>query len=304
MRLQAKGVELAYEDKVIARNLSIGVPDGKISVLIGPNGSGKSTALRALARLLKPGGGEVVLDGRSIQELSTKDVARRLAILPQLLVAPESITVEELVWFGRHPYRRPLLSPGSADKEAVEWALEVTGSAQIRDRQVDQISGGQRQRAWIALCLAQGTDLILLDEPTTFLDIAYQMDVLDLLHDLNRKQQKTIVMVLHDVNQAAEYAEHVFVLSEGTLVTEGPPEEVLTCEMMSTVFGIESQILAHPVSGKPLCVPIKGRQRSRSDAPFARQPSDGRRYLAGEPPTGGDRDGDPARLARLTTLLG
>jgi len=272
MRLQAEGVHLAYEEKVVARDLSIIVPDGKVSVLIGPNGSGKSTALRALARLLKPTSGSVVLDGKSIHSLSTKEVARRLAILPQLLIAPESITVEDLVWFGRHPHRSSLRTPSTDDKDTVEWALEVTGSAEIRDRQVDQLSGGQRQRAWIALCLAQGTDLILLDEPTTFLDIAYQLDVLDLLADLNREQNKTIVMVLHDVNQAAEYAQNVFVLSEGTLVDEGPPETVLTCDMMRDVFGIESQILAHPVSGKPLCVPLKGRQRALADAALTATP--------------------------------
>ena len=275
MRLQADGIELAYDDKVIARDLSIVVPDGQVSVLIGPNGSGKSTALRALARLLKPTKGSVVLDGQSIHSLSTKEVARRLAILPQLLIAPESISVEDLVWFGRHPHRSSLKAPTSTDKDAVEWALDVTGSAEIRDRQVDQLSGGQRQRAWIALCLAQGTDLLLLDEPTTFLDIAYQLDVLDLLSDLNRDQNKTVVMVLHDVNQAAEYAQNVFVLSEGTLVDQGAPENVLTCDMMREVFGIESQILAHPVSGKPLCVPLKGRQRALADASLAAGGSEG-----------------------------
>lgn len=272
MRLQAEGVELAYDDKVIARDLTLAIPDGKVSVLIGPNGSGKSTALRALARLLTPKVGSVVLDGQSIHSLSTKEVARRLAILPQMLVAPESITVEDLVWFGRHPHRSSLRSPSSADKDSVEWALRMTGSAEIRTRPVDQLSGGQRQRAWIALCLAQGTDLILLDEPTTFLDIAYQLDVLDLLADLNQEQGKTIAMVLHDVNQAAEYAEHVFVLRQGTLVTEGEPSDVLTCDMMRDVFGIESQILPHPVSGKPLCVPLMGRQRSLAAAKLVRQP--------------------------------
>ena len=264
MRLSAQGVELAYDDKVIARDLSLVVPDGKVSVLIGPNGSGKSTALRALARLLKPTDGSVVLDGQSIHSHSTKEVARRLAILPQLLVAPESVTVEDLVWFGRHPHRSSLRTPTATDRDAVEWALTATGSAEIRNQAVDHLSGGQRQRAWIALCLAQGTDLLLLDEPTTFLDIAYQLDVLDLLADLNRQQGKTVVMVLHDVNQAAEYAEHVFVLRQGVLVTEGPPEQVLTRDMMSDVFGIESQILPHPVSGKPLCVPLKGRARALS----------------------------------------
>lgn len=265
MRLQADGVELAYDDKVVARDLTLAIPDGKVSVLIGPNGSGKSTALRALARLLKPNHGSVVLDGHSIHSLSTKDVARRLAILPQMLVAPEAITVEDLVWFGRHPHRSSLRGIKAEDKDAVEWALRVTGSAEIRSRPVDQLSGGQRQRAWIALCLAQGTDLILLDEPTTFLDIAYQLDVLDLLADLNQEQGKTIAMVLHDVNQAAEYAEHVFVLRQGTLVAEGAPGDVLTRDMMRDVFGVESHILPHPVSGKPLCVPLKGRQRREAE---------------------------------------
>jgi iron complex transport system ATP-binding protein len=265
VRLQTEGVELAYDDKVVARDLTLAIPDGKVSVLIGPNGSGKSTALRALARLLKPNQGSVVLDGQSIHSLSTKDVARRLAILPQMLVAPEAITVEDLVWFGRHPHRSSLRAAKSDDKDAVEWALRVTGSGEIRNRPVDQLSGGQRQRAWIALCLAQGTDLILLDEPTTFLDIAYQLDVLDLLAELNQQQHKTIAMVLHDVNQAAEYAEHVFVLRQGALVTEGSPVDVLTCEMMRDVFGVESHILPHPVSGKPLCVPLKGRQRREAE---------------------------------------
>jgi ABC-type cobalamin/Fe3+-siderophores transport system ATPase subunit len=182
MRLQAQGVELAYDRTVIAKDLTLNIPDGKVSVLIGPNGSGKSTALRALARLLPPTKGSVVLDGKSIQDTPTKEVARLLAILPQVLVTPESISVEDLVWFGRHPHRTSLKVPSEADKEAVEWALKVTSTAELRHQHVDQLSGGQRQRVWIALCLAQGTDLILLDEPTTYLDVAYQLEVLDLLH--------------------------------------------------------------------------------------------------------------------------
>lgn len=264
VRLQAEHVELSYDDIVIARDLSLTIPDGKVSVLIGPNGSGKSTALRALARLLRPRSGAVVLDGTSIHSLSTRDVARRLAILPQLLVAPESITVEDLVWFGRHPHRSSLKVPSTHDRDVVEWALEATGTIGMRHHAVDHLSGGQRQRAWIALCLAQETDIILLDEPTTFLDVAYQLELLDLLAELNTDQGKTVCMVLHDVNMAAEYAHHLFVLRDGALLAEGPPREVLTADMMRQVFGIESQIMPHPVTGNPLCIPIKGRPRPRT----------------------------------------
>jgi iron complex transport system ATP-binding protein len=262
MRLQADGVDLAYDERLIAKNLSLAIPDGRVSVLIGPNGSGKSTALRALARLLPPKAGTVILDGRSIRETSTKEVARRLAILPQVLVTPESITVEDLVWFGRHPHRASLKLPGEADREAVEWAMQVTRTTDLRDQHVDQLSGGQRQRVWIALCLAQGTDLILLDEPTTFLDVAYQLEVLDLLAELNRDQGKTVAMVLHDFNMAAEYGDHIFVMSEGAIVDQGSPEEVFTCDMLRAVFGIESQITRHPISGKPMCIPLRERQRN------------------------------------------
>ncbi|MFC6160033.1 ABC transporter ATP-binding protein [Kribbella sp. NPDC058693] len=263
MRLQAQGVQLAYDQHVIAKDLTLTIPDGKVSVLIGPNGSGKSTALRALARLLPPSKGSVILDGKSIQDTSTKEVARLLAILPQVLVAPESISVEDLVWFGRHPHRVSLKVPSAADKEAVEWAMAVTRTAELRHQHVDQLSGGQRQRVWIALCLAQGTDLILLDEPTTYLDVAYQLEVLDLLHQLNQEQGKTVAMVLHDFNMAAEYADHVFVMKSGKLVTEGTPEDVFTCEIIRDVFGVESKVVPHPVSGKPMCIPLRAGLRTQ-----------------------------------------
>lgn len=262
MRLQAEHVQLAYENVVIAEDLSLRIPDGKVSVLIGPNGCGKSTALRALSRLLAPRTGEVLLDGQDIHRSSTKDVARRLAILPQMLVAPEAITVEDLVWFGRHPHRGALKTPTRTDRDIVEWAMTATGVLELRARPVDHLSGGQRQRAWIALCLAQGTDLILLDEPTTFLDVAYQLEVLDLLAELNRSEGKTIAMVLHDFNMASEYADHIFVMNAGRLIVEGSPEEVLTAETFHEVFGITSKVVPHPASGRPLCIPIKGRQRA------------------------------------------
>jgi ABC-type cobalamin/Fe3+-siderophores transport system ATPase subunit len=256
LRLAGSNLALHYDEVVVATDLSIEVPDGQVSVLIGPNGSGKSTLLRALARLLKPKGGAVVLDGREIHEYSTKEVARRLAILPQTLISPESITVEELVAYGRFPQRRTIGGMRDEDREAIDWALTVTGMRDLRDRPVDQLSGGQRQRAWIALVLAQGTDLILLDEPTTFLDIAYQLEVLELLRHLNEAEGKTIVMVLHDINSACEYAHKLFALRGGVMVAEGDPRVVLTAELIRTVFGIDSHILGRPTSGAPMCVPI------------------------------------------------
>src|SRR5579884_4441297 len=256
MRLSGSNLALQYEEVVVATDLSIEIPDGRVSVLIGPNGSGKSTLLRALSRLLKPKGGAVVLDGKAIEEYSTKEVARRLAILPQVLISPESITVEELVAFGRFPQRRSVGGLRAEDRQAIDQAHEVTATADLRDRPVDHLSGGQRQRAWIALVLAQGTDLILLDEPTTFLDIAYQLEVLELLKHLNEAEGKTIVMVLHDINMACEYSRRLFALRSGELVAQGDPREVLKAELIRAVFGIDAHILEHPTSGAPMCIPI------------------------------------------------
>ncbi|MET7998095.1 ABC transporter ATP-binding protein [Amycolatopsis sp. NPDC005232] len=263
MRLQTQSVDLAYADRTIAENLSLQIPDGQVSVLIGPNGCGKSTAMRALARLLPPKSGQVVLDGKSIHQMPTKEVARKLAILPQVLTAPEGISIEDLVWFGRHPHRTSLKVPTEKDREAVEWALAVTRVADIRDAHVDQLSGGQRQRVWIAVCLAQETEILLLDEPTTYLDVAYQLEVLDLLADLNHDHGTTVAMVLHDFNMAAEYADHVFVMRDGTLITEGPPRDVFTQSLIQDVFGVESHVMDHPVSGKPMCIPVRSERASR-----------------------------------------
>jgi len=256
VRLSGSNLALHYEDVVVARDLSIEIPDGQVSVLIGPNGSGKSTLLRALSRLLKPKEGAVVLDGKAIEQYSTKEVARRLAILPQVLVAPESITVAELVAYGRFPQRRSIGGMTDEDRAAIEWAMRVTGMLDLRDRGVDHLSGGQRQRAWIALVLAQGTDLILLDEPTTFLDIAYQLEVLELLRHLNEAEGKTIVMVLHDINMACEYSHRLFALRDGKLIAQGDPRVVLTSTLIREVFGIDAHILEHPTSHAPMCVPI------------------------------------------------
>jgi ABC-type cobalamin/Fe3+-siderophores transport system ATPase subunit len=264
MRLGGNELVLGYEETIISRNLSIQIPDGKISVLIGRNGSGKSTILRALARLLPPRSGDVLLDGRAMATLPSKEIARKLAILPQSPTAPEGLTVEELVWYGRHPYRTLFANKQGEDQDAVEWALTVTGLKDLSHRVVDNLSGGQRQRAWIALALAQGTDILLLDEPTTYLDLAYQLEVLDLLSQLNTEQGKTVVMVLHDLNQAAEYGDHLFVVHHGEILVQGSPRDVMTCALLKEVFGVEACILAHPVTGHPLCIPASCRALQRA----------------------------------------
>jgi iron complex transport system ATP-binding protein len=257
MQLTADDLVLRYGDTEIVHDVSLRIPEGMISVLIGPNGSGKSTLFRALSRLLRPTAGRVLLDGHAIQTMTTKDVARKLAILPQQSTAPEAITVENLVWYGRHPHRKAIKAPTAADRAAVEWAIAATGLEKIRTTPVDQLSGGQRQRAWISLALAQETDILLLDEPTTFLDLCHQLEVLELCAQLNREQGKTVCMVLHDINLAAEYAHRLFVVRDGKLYTEGPPSQVLTADLMKEVFGIESQITHHPVSGAPMCIPLR-----------------------------------------------
>ena len=255
MKLAADDLVLSYGATPIVDHVSLHIPEGKVSAFLGPNGSGKSTIFRALARLLRPRHGTVVIDGTAIGSMTTKQVARKLAILPQQPVTPESITVEDLVWYGRHPHRKPLVASGAADREAVEWAIRATQLEGLRAHPVDALSGGQRQRAWIALALAQDTSILLLDEPTTFLDLSHQLEVLELCAELNREQGKTVVMVLHDVNLAAEYCDHLFVIKNGQVFTQGSPEEVLTCELIRDVFDVDTQVIPHPVSGRPLCIP-------------------------------------------------
>ena len=240
----------------IVADLSISIPTGKITVIVGPNACGKSTLLRALARLLKPRRGTVLLDGTSIQRLPTKEVATRLGILPQSPVAPEGITVADLVGRGRYPHQGWFRQWTDGDRAAVETALAATGTLDLARRPVDELSGGQRQRVWIAMTLAQGTGLMLLDEPTTFLDLAHQVDILDLLVDLNRRDGRTIVLVLHDLNHACRYAHHLVAMRAGAIVAEGPPDEIVTPHLVTDVFGLPCHVIEDPVSGTPLVVPI------------------------------------------------
>ena len=266
MKLAADNLVLSYGAATIVDHVSLHIPEGKVSAFLGPNGSGKSTIFRALARLLRPRHGTVVIDGTAIGSMTTKQVARKLAILPQQPVTPESITVEDLVWYGRHPHRKPLVASGAADREAVEWAIRATQLEGLRSHPVDALSGGQRQRAWIALALAQDTSILLLDEPTTFLDLSHQLEVLELCAELNRDQGKTVVMVLHDVNLAAEYCDHLFVIKNGQVFTQGSPGQVLTRDLIRAVYDVDAQVIPHPVSGRPLCIPSAKRTTAAGQA--------------------------------------
>lgn len=254
-RLNTAQLQLSYDNRTIVENLNIQIPDGQITALVGANGSGKSTILKAMARIMQPTGGQVLLDGKSIHKQSTREVAKQMAILPQNPTAPEGLTVTELVSFGRFPYQKGFGSLQAEDKEMVQWAIEVTGMAAFHDRPIDQLSGGQRQRAWIAMALAQDTDILFLDEPTTYLDMAHQLEVLHLLEHLNRTAQRTIVMVVHDLNHASRYAHHMIAIKQGNAVACGSPVEVMTVEVLREVFGIEADIVKDPRSGLPLCLP-------------------------------------------------
>ncbi|GAA2976045.1 ABC transporter ATP-binding protein [Streptomyces fulvorobeus] len=254
-QLSTHGLDLRYGDRVVIGGLDLALPGGAITAIVGPNACGKSTLLRGLTRLLAPSGGSVTLDGADIHRMSARALARRMGLLPQQPVTPDSITVETLVRLGRYPHQR-LLSPWSkADQGAVEEALERTGTTALRDQPVDQLSGGQRQRAWIALALAQDTELLLLDEPTTFLDLRHQLDVLDLVAELHAEAGRTVVMVLHDLGQAARYADHLVVLKDGALAAAGAPADVLDAELVRSVFEVDCRVIPDPETGTPLVIP-------------------------------------------------
>lgn len=261
--LSTEDLTLGYGDRTVIEGLDLTLAAGRITVIVGANACGKSTLLRSMSRLLAPRAGRVVLDGREVHRTPAKELARTLGLLPQSPVTPEGITVLDLVGRGRHPHQRAFSRWTAKDDAAVAAALEATQTTDLMDRSVDELSGGQRQRVWIAMALAQQTDLLLLDEPTTFLDISHQVEVLDLLTDLNRTRGTTIVMVLHDLNLAARYADRLIALASGGLHAAGPTEDVMTRDMVQSVYGMESRVIEDPVSGRPLVLPI-GRHHTRA----------------------------------------
>lgn len=253
-RLHANEVTLRYDERTISQNLSVAIPDGAFTVIVGPNACGKSTLLRALSRLLVPSAGQVILDGRSLRDIPAREVARRLGLLPQSSTAPDGITVADLVARGRYPHQSLFRQWSSADEEAVIAAMEATRVTDLSGRLVDELSGGQRQRVWIAMVLAQETPILLLDEPTTFLDIAHQIELMDLLADLNA-EGRTIVAVLHDLNHACRYATHLIAMKDGAVLAEGRPSAIVTEDLVKDVFGLPAIIIPDPVTATPLIVP-------------------------------------------------
>ncbi|GGJ05508.1 ABC transporter ATP-binding protein [Paenibacillus hunanensis] len=259
--LEAKELTVTYGQAPVIENLNLTIPTGQITVLIGSNGCGKSTLLRTMARLLKSRSGSVLLDGQDIAHLPTKEVSRRMSILPQGPSAPEGLTVNQLVRQGRYPHQGWLKQWSREDEQMVQRALDATNLSSLADRPVDALSGGQRQRAWIAMTLAQGTETLLLDEPTTYLDMAHQIEILDLLFELNEQEGRTIVMVLHDLNLACRYAHHIVAVQNRTIFAQGKPEDIINQELVRNVFHMECEISFDPLFGTPLCIPHgKGRR--------------------------------------------
>ena len=255
-RLRARGLTVGYDRVEVIANLDVEIPSGKITAIIGANACGKSTLLKTLARLLRPRAGRVELDGQDLHAMRSVTVAQTLAMLPQSPLAPEGITVGDLVARGRYPRQGLWRRWTSEDDHAVAEALRRTDTLDLVDRVVDELSGGQRQRVWIALALAQQTDILLLDEPTSALDLAHQIDVLELLRELNADAGRTIVLVLHDLNQAARYADHLIGMRGGAIVAEGPATEVITAARVAEIFGLEVAVLDDPVTGTPMVVPL------------------------------------------------
>lgn len=254
-RLVADDITLGYDGTLVLQHLSVSIPDRSFTVIVGANACGKSTLLRALSRLIKPSQGQVVLDGQAIGTLPARELARRLGLLPQTSIAPDGITVADLVARGRYPHQSMFRQWSAADEAAVASAMAATKVTALADRLIDELSGGQRQRVWVAMVLAQQTSLLLLDEPTTFLDITHQIELLELMGDLNRRNGQTIVAVLHDLNHACRYASHLIAMREGAVVAEGPPREIITAELVEAVFGLPCVIIEDPIAHTPLVIP-------------------------------------------------
>lgn len=252
--IATKNLAIAYDEKLIVDDLNMNIPKGKITTIIGPNGCGKSTVLKTVGRILKPKEGIVYLNGDDIRSLSTKDVAQKMAVLPQSPQAQGGLTVGEIVSYGRFPHQRGFGKLSPEDKKIIAWALEITKLTEFETTMVDNLSGGQRQRVWIAMALAQQTDLILLDEPTTYLDMAYQLEVLELLYNLNREQSCTIVMVLHDLNLAARFADYMIAIRSGDIISHGTPKEIMTTKVLKDTFHIDAEIVWGAKTGRPTCI--------------------------------------------------
>lgn len=270
-RLQAKNVHISYGDRFIIEDLSLTIPDKKITTIIGANGCGKSTLLKAITRIITHRSGSIVLDGKDILQENTKQLARKMAILPQTPEGTKGLTVGELVSYGRFPYQKGFGRLTKKDIEVIDWALEVTSTAEYKHHPVDALSGGQRQRVWIAMALAQETDIIFLDEPTTYLDMAHQLEVLELLQKLNKEQERTIVMVLHDLNQAARFADYIIAMKDGKIVKTGTSKEVINREVLREVFHIDAVIGQDPRTKKPICITynlLKGEEKDEEISHF------------------------------------
>ncbi|WP_054711057.1 ABC transporter ATP-binding protein [Bacillus sp. JCM 19041] len=253
-RLSTEKLSIGYEKREIVSDLHLHIPDGKITTIIGPNGCGKSTILKTVARILKASKGAVYLDGKSIHKQSTKDIAKKMAVLPQSPEAPSGLTVQELVAYGRYPHQKGFGQLKDHDRDIIKWALEQTNMFEFAERSIEALSGGQRQRVWIAMALAQETDILLLDEPTTYLDLAHQLEVLQVLERLNREQNRTIVMVIHDLNHAARFADYMVSIRNGKIMKEGSPEDVMCSDVLRDVFQIDASIVTDPRTGKPVCL--------------------------------------------------
>lgn len=249
-----KELRLAYEEHSVVEHLNLNIPEGKVTSLIGPNGCGKSTILKAAGRILKPRKGYVLLNGNDISTLSTREVAKKMSILPQTPIAPAGLTVRELVSYGRFPRREGFGKLSAEGQAIITWALEVTRLSDLEAAEVDNLSGGQRQRVWIAMAIAQQTDLILLDEPTTYLDMAYQLEVLELLKQLNRERSSTIAMVLHDLNLASRFSDFLIAIRDGSIIAQGTPVEIMTPQVLRETFRIDAEIVADPRTGRPACI--------------------------------------------------
>lgn len=265
VRLYTNNLKIGYGERLIVKDLSVEIPDKKITTIIGSNGCGKSTLLKAITRIIPHQSGNVILDGGDISKENTKILAKKMAILPQTPESASGLTVGELVSYGRFPYQKGFGRLTKKDFEVIDWALEVTGTKDFKFRPVDALSGGQRQRVWIAMALAQETDIIFLDEPTTYLDMAHQLEVLELLQKLNKEQERTIVMVLHDLNQAARFADYIIALKDGQVIKAGDCKEVITHDVLKEVFHIDAEIGTDPRTNKPMCITynlLKGEEKN------------------------------------------